>query len=169
MIKGEKIVLRACEPEDLDLLYEWENDTTMWNVTNTYIPFTRATLRKYLDSIQDIYSDKQLRLIILQDSKPVGMLDLFDYEPHHGRAGIGILIADSSDRGKGLATDALTALQRYSKEVLAMRILFCNVLESNRASRQLFEKCGFAQVGVKPKWHRSVDAYEDEIMYQILL
>ena len=169
MIKGEKIILRACEPEDLDLLYHWENDTTMWNVTNTYIPFTRATLRKYLDSIQDIYTDKQLRLIIHDTEKPVGMIDLFEYEPHHGRAGIGILIADAKDRGKGLANDAIVTLKRYCKDVLGMRLLFCNVLESNAASRQLFEKCNFGQVGVKPQWHRSADRYENEIMYQILL
>lgn len=169
MIKGEKIVLRACEPEDLDLLYQWENDTTMWNVTNTYIPFTRSTLRKYLDSVQDIYTDKQLRLILLHENRPLGMIDLFDYEPHHGRAGIGILIAETNDRAKGYASDTMNTLKRYCKEVLGMRILFCNVLESNHPSRNLFERSGFVQVGLKPQWHRTLDTYEDEIMYQILL
>src|SRR6478735_2119992 len=104
MIKGQKIILRASEPYDIDIMYQWENDVRSWHVTNTFIPFSKNTLQKYLESVQDIFSDKQLRLIILEKDVPIGMIDLFDYEPFHQRAGIGILIADEMNRNNGLAT-----------------------------------------------------------------
>lgn len=169
MIKGEKVILRACEPQDIEQLYQWENDTSVWHVTNTYIPFSRHTLQKYLDSIQDIYTDRQLRLIIETGGKPVGMIDLFDFEPYHLRAGIGILIAAETDRNNGLATDAISALKQYCRDVLAMRILFCNVLETNRPSLRLFEKCGFVNCGTKPNWHKSGEQLIDEHFLQIIL
>lgn len=169
MIKGEKTILRACEPGDIEQLYQWENDMSVWHVTNTYIPFSKHTLQKYLDSIQDIYTDRQLRLLIESDGKAVGMVDLFDFEPYHLRAGLGILIAAPGDRNNGLATDALETLKRYCKETLGMRILFCNVLESNLPSLRLFEKCGFQHCGIKPAWHRSGDTMVDEHFLQVIL
>lgn len=169
MIKGEKTVLRACEPQDLEQLYAWENDMSIWHVTNTYIPFSRHTLQKYLDSIQDIYTDRQLRLVIEHEGKAVGMIDLFDFEPHHLRAGIGILIADVHDRNTGLATDALNALINYCRKVIGMRILFCNILADNTPSLKLFEKCGFKVCGTKPGWHRSGNNTIDEHFLQINL
>jgi diamine N-acetyltransferase len=169
MIKGEKIILRACEPADLDMLYNWENNISIWHVTNTYIPFSKNTLQKYLESIQDIYSDKQLRLIIEYNSKPVGIIDLFDYEPFHQRVGLGILIASEEDRNHGLATDAIQALKTYCKKQLDIRILFCNVLENNQPSLRLFEKSGFAVCGKKPKWHKVNGELVDEYFLQVEL
>lgn len=161
--------MRACEPQDIDQLYQWENDTTVWHVTNTYIPFSKHTLQKYLDSIQDIYTDRQLRLIIESEGRAVGMLDLFDFEPYHLRAGIGILIAEQSDRDKGLATDAIEALKKYCKEFLGMRILYCNILANNTPSLRLFEKCGFTYCGTRTAWHRVGSQMIDEKIFQVIL
>ncbi|HYG52951.1 MAG TPA: GNAT family protein [Flavobacteriales bacterium] len=169
MIQGEKIRLRACEPADLDMLYNWENNVNIWHVTNTYIPFSKNTLQKYLESVQDIYSDKQLRLIIEFNNIPVGIIDLFEYEPFHQRMGLGILIADEQNRNHGLATDAIHTMKVYCKKHLDLRILYCNVLENNPASLRLFEKCGFTVCGKKPEWHKVNGEYVNEYFLQVVL
>ena len=38
------IRLRAIEPEDLDLLYQIENDSSLWDVGTTNVPYSRYTL-----------------------------------------------------------------------------------------------------------------------------
>lgn len=38
------IHLRAIEPEDLDVLYNIENDTEVWNVSTTNVPYSRYIL-----------------------------------------------------------------------------------------------------------------------------
>ncbi len=169
MIKGKNITLRAAEPTDAAIMYVWENDVSVWHVTNTYIPFSRSTLQKYLDSVQDIFTDKQLRLVIEQEGRAVGMIDLFDYEPFHCRAGVGILVANAEERNNGLGTYALETLKTYCKNQLGIRILFCNILENNNSSLRLFEKCGFSRVGCKPRWHKTTDGFLDEVMLQVEL
>ena len=100
-IEGRTIRLRAVEPGDVDLMYEWENDCDIWPVSGTTEPFSRHQLERFVERHQDIVGvlcDGQLRLIIetLLSSKPVGAIDLFEYDPIHRRAGIGILIYEQS-------------------------------------------------------------------------
>ena len=35
LLENERVCLRALEPEDLELLYRWENDSELWEVGNT--------------------------------------------------------------------------------------------------------------------------------------
>ena len=63
------ISLRALEPEDLDLLYRIENDDALWGVGITNVPYSRFLLHEFLSSSTgDIYTDKQVRLVIENES-----------------------------------------------------------------------------------------------------
>ena len=42
-IEGRTIRLRAVEPGDVDLMYEWENDYDIWPVSGTTEPFWSAS------------------------------------------------------------------------------------------------------------------------------
>jgi diamine N-acetyltransferase len=170
-LKYRKIVLRPLEPEDIDLLYKWENDIEIWEVSNTRAPFSRHVLAQYLqEAAKDIYETKQLRLIIENENgKPVGAIDLFDFEPYHLRAGVGILIHNKTDRNKGYATDALQALANYAFENLGLKQLFANITTDNAGSIGLFEKTGFVQVGVKKEWIKTVSGWKDEVLLQKFL
>jgi diamine N-acetyltransferase len=168
MLKGEYIYLRALEPEDIDLLYRWENDTENWLISNTQAPFSRFVLEQYIASAhQDIYSAKQLRLIICDvNNATVGSIDLFDFDPANLRAGIGILIADKENRGKGFAKEALALLVNYCFEVLNLHQLYCNITAGNEQSIALFEKQGFELVGTKKQWIRTSEGFTDELLLQ---
>jgi diamine N-acetyltransferase len=178
-LTGKKIQLRAIEPADIDILYSWENDTDHWNVSNTITPFSRHVLTQYIESAQlDIYTTKQLRLMIdeLSDSSPtatqhyktIGCIDLFDFEYNHQRAGIGILIADKLDRGKGFASEALTLITNYCFELLNLNQLYCNVTVDNEMSILLFKKHGFEITGVKKSWIREGNVFKDELLLQLI-
>ena len=79
------ISLRPLEPEDVETLYQWENNMEIWQVSNTKTPYSKYILAQYIkESVKDIYETKQLRLIIQnEDEIPVGAVDLFDFEPYH--------------------------------------------------------------------------------------
>ena len=170
-IEGRTIRLRAVEPGDVDLMYEWENDCDIWPVSGTTEPFSRHQLERFVERHQDIVGvlcDGQLRLIIetLLSSKPVGAIDLFEYDPIHRRAGIGILIYEQSDLGRGYASDAVETLCRYAHDTLRAHQLWCNVGADNEASLRLFRSAGFTQIGVKRDWLWRPDGYHDEVMLQ---
>jgi len=66
MTDNHHIHLRAMEPEDIDLLYRWENDKRIWPVSNTLAPFSRFALEQYvLNSDKDIFVSKEIRLMIV--------------------------------------------------------------------------------------------------------
>ena len=167
-LQGQHILLRAIEPADIDVLYQWENDEENWKVSSTQAPYSRFVLEQYIASAhQDIYSVKQLRLIICDpQNKPVGCIDLFDFEPNHLRAGIGILIADKSDRRKGYASEALNLLESYCFSTLNLHQLYCNITTDNEASVLLFQKHGFQITGIKRQWVRDGDVFKDELLMQ---
>ncbi len=166
-----KITLRPLEPEDIDLLYQWENNMEIWSVSNTKTPYSKYILVQYIkESAKDIYETKQLRLIIQNEKQePVGAVDLFDFEPYHLRAGVGILIHNIQDQNKGYATDTLTALSKYALEILGLKQLFANISADNLKSIYLFEKSGFEKVGVKGDWLKTRDGWKDEVLYQKIL
>lgn len=163
-----RITLRPLEPSDIDFLYLWENDLSIWELSNTKTPFSRHILEQYLmEADKDIYEAKQLRLIIQNDKlEVVGFIDLFDFDPYHLRAGVGILINYKQDRRKGYASDALNALCNYAREILGMRQLFANILDNNIASIQLFQNCGFKETGIKVDWVKSQSGWKDEAFFQ---
>jgi diamine N-acetyltransferase len=165
------IRLRALEPEDLELLYTWENNDTNWVYSNTVSPFSRFTLKRYIEnSHKNLYETGQLRLMIdhIEDKKTIGTIDLFEFDPFHKRAGIGILIADESYRRKGFAAMSLKCLIQYCFKTLHLHQLFCNILANNTVSIELFKKHGFVEIGKKKDWIQTDNGYLDEYMFQLL-
>ncbi len=172
-MNGMKVRIRALEPEDVETLYQWENDQQIWHLSNTITPMSRFTLEQYvLNAGQDLYATRQMRLMI-DLVKPengrttIGSIDLFEFEPAHRRAGVGILIHEDF-RGKGYASEALSLLINYAFETLHMHQLFCNISTDNPESIRLFESKGFSLVGTKKEWNLIRNRWFDESMFQLI-
>lgn len=169
-LENEKIRLRNLEPEDLELLYRWENDSSLWSVGNTVSPLSRYVLKEYIaESHRDIYDLKQLRLMIERaaDGIAIGLVDLFDFDPHHRRAGIGILV-DPLYQQQGFATEALSLLIRYAFSFLKLHQLYVHVPVRNEASKSLFSRSGFTVTGTFKEWLAAPEGYSDVWMMQLI-
>jgi len=166
------IRLRAPEPDDLDFLYQLENDPEQWAVSDVLpAPVSRHTLREYLRHTHTSLAEAgQLRLILEAAGEPVGTLDLYDYSALHQRAGVGIAVARAARR-LGYAEQALQVLLPYARTHLRLHQLYCTVSASNEASIKLFAKIGFFQVGVRRDWLRAGtgDGWQDAVEMQLLL
>lgn len=170
VLKGEQIHLRAIEPEDIHFLFKTENDTSFWEISSTQAPFSKYILEQYIaNSHQDIYTAKQLRLIIAENGSDdtVGIVDLFEFNPQHQRAGIGILILNEYQE-KGYASEALSMLIDYSFKTLNLHQLFANISSDNSSSLNLFKKFNFEKVGLKKEWIYTNSTYKDEILFQLI-
>ncbi len=173
LLQNELLNLRALEPTDLELLFNWENNTDIWNVSNTLAPFSKYILHQYIEnSHRDLFESKQLRLIIeLKDNltnEPIGTIDLFDIDFYHKRAGIGILIAEAKNRNKGYALTALKILHNYCYKHLALSQLYCNIDDDNHPSLQLFEKAGYKITGTRKMWKKTPTGWKDVFFLQHL-
>ena len=167
---GENVFLRAMEPADLQILYEWENATDNWTVSNTTAPFSKHILQKFIEtSSQDIYVNRQLRLMVGEKTtkKTVGAVDVFDFEPGNRRAGVGILI-DPAFRGKGYALESILLLKSYLFDIVMVHQIFCNIMKNNPASQRLFQRAGFEICGVKKDWVLTESGFIDEYILQCI-
>ena len=169
-LKGTHINLRALEPEDLEFLFQIENNEAFWEVSHTQAPFSKYLLKHYLENAHlDIFEAKQLRLIIEDNTSlcPIGMIDLFDFNPLHKRAGIGILIHPDFQKN-GFASEALQLLINYSFTHLQLHQLFANITFDNSNSTALFLKHSFKKIGTKKDWILNKGIYKDEILFQLI-
>lgn len=169
-LKGENIYLRALEPEDLDFVYEIENDTSLWVLSDTQTPYSRFLIKQYLENAQqDIFEAKQLRLAICTlEGIAIGLIDVFDFDIKNRRAGIGILIKDKVNRYKGIGKEALDLLVTYCFKTLHLHQVYANISEMNSASLNLFENNGFKKIGLKRDWSFDGQQFSNEYILQRL-
>ena len=166
----KQIKLRAVEPEDLELLYEWENTPELWAVGSTLAPYSRKQIYDYVSSYTaDIYAERQLRLMITDadTGDTVGTADLTDFSPSDMRAQVGILI-DARYQRQGYGSATLRALMEYARTTLQLHQLYAIIPADNSASLSLFRFAGFRTSGRLRSWLRRNGAYTDAIIEQVL-
>ena len=168
-LKGKNIFLRALELEDINYLFSIENNEKYWSISDSQIPFSKYLLNRYLkNSDMDIYEAKQLRLVIADfQNITIGLIDLFDIDFKNNRAGVAIIINEKM-RSNGFAKEALELLIKYSKTHLSLHQLYCNILEDNTHSVNLFKSVEFKQVGLKKDWIKFDGKYKNELLLQLI-
>jgi len=152
------IKLRKLEPSDLPFLYQWENDASAWADASIHNPLSRQDLRDYIASTTgDIYSDRQLRLIIEEEEATMGCIDLFDFDIRNRKAAIGMYIAPEF-RGRGVGKQALLLLEEYAFVQLSLRMLYAIIATRNAACSTLYSHAGYEPSSPLKGWTLESDA-----------
>ena len=167
-LEKEGIKLRAPEPEDLEVMFRFENSTDVWEMSNTTGPYSRFQLKQYIEQSQnDLFADRQLRLMIENGAgQTVGIIDVCCYDPLHNRAEVGIMV-DKAFRGQGIGMKALSLLEEHCFHYLGVHQLFAYIAEKNLPCRKLFAACGYKENAVLKDWmHTSGGGYTDVLIVQ---
>ena len=168
------IRLRALEPEDLDMLYRLENDRDMWDVGITNTPYSRYALHNFIATATgDIYTDRQVRLMVTKDSEAsseqtLGMADLFNFDPAHRRAEVGIVIAKAY-RQCGYARQALNQLHSYAHRTLHLHQVYAIVSTGNLPAIRLFRSLEYVESAHLCQWLFNGNCYTDAVVMQKIL
>ena len=165
-LKNETLKLRPLEEEDLNLLYEWENDSANWQYTNTLMPYSKHTLLEYIRNCKtDFLSQESLKLVIeLADCTAVGTLDVFNIDHFNGRAELGVFL-DSKYRGNGYATTAYNLFKDYAFNYLGWKNLYSIVPKKNSPMHAVMHRTGFLSSGTLKNWIKVSCEYEDAEIY----
>ena len=129
-----------------------------------------APLYDYVaNSTGDIYSDKQVRLIIEnEDHETVGLVDLTNFDPKHLRAEIGLVI-EKPMRRRGYASDALTLLHQYARHTLHLHQVFAIVSTDNTGTIRLLSNQGYEETARLQQWIYDGIGFHDAVMMQKFL
>ncbi len=170
LFENDLIKLRALEPEDLDALFRWENDSDLWTYGTTLAPYSKFALRDYISEARhDIFQSRQLRLMVVlkENDSTIGTIDLYDFDPMNLRAGVGILL-DATYRGRGIGKQVLKLIQDYAFTFLLLRQLYAHVPQNNIISMKLFSDCGYEQTGSLKQWLKCSDHFDDVNVLQLI-
>ena len=114
------------------------------------------------------FVDGTLQLAALDGDQLVGCIDLYNYDPIHRRAEVGIVI-DKAFRRQGYAHAALQALDILCRDTLKLHQLYCDIVASHTTSLHLFESNGYVRIGCMREWVQVGETYQDVIRYQKIL
>lgn len=149
ILKGKKVILRAVEEEDIEMLRELTNSPDFEKmIVGWSFPVSKKDQQKWFEDCKNDLSRIRYTIVTEEDG-PVGMIGLRDIDWKNGSAsGLGMRIAKKEIRTKGLATDAWMTLMRYAFYELRLNRINGCALSYNKASLRVCEKVGFKVEGV---------------------
>lgn len=164
------MILRALEPEDLQALYQLENDPAMQACTSSPGFLSHEVLRQYIRSQagQNAFETGQLRLAICRKDNPhqlIGTVDLFDISATDRRAEVGIAVLPPYRRG-GVARTALSLLRDFAYTHLGLHQLYALTTAANVASCALFLGAGYEHTATLKSWFYKAQKYDDALVFQ---
>lgn len=168
-LRGKKVLLRAVEEEDLEMLRVLTNDPEYEKmIVGWAFPVSRKDQEEWFANCKN--DEHRLRYtIVTEEDGPVGMIGLRDIDWKNGVAsGLGMRIAKKEIRTKGLATDAWMALMRYAFEELRLNRINGSALEYNAISQHVCKKVGFKEEGRQRQAIYKNGKYHDLILFGCL-
>lgn len=166
-IYGKKVVLRAMEPEDCELVRDMFNDPEIENlVVGWAFPLSKYGQQKWYEKH---FADQDFRFIIeTAEDGAVGVATLLDIDWKNRMAEHGIKLANKERRGKGIGTDAVMAIMRYAFDELGLNRLNGSWFPENVASKNMYMKCGWKEEGVRRNYVYKRGAWRDLVMTGVL-
>ncbi len=162
--------LRALEPEDLSVLYETENDMSIWDAGGTNVPYSRHVLLDYIANARaDIYADCQVRLMAdNEQGETVGMVDLVNFDPRHRRAELGI-VTRQAFRHQGYGTSMVRQMINYARHTVHLHQVYAIVAYDNEYCLSLLKNVGFKEVACLDDWLYDGSTYKAALQLQLIL
>jgi putative acetyltransferase len=156
------IQIRPAEAEDGAVLSKWLSDPQILR----WFPMQDA--REVEDSIRIWMSYIKLRACFTATVKgePAGMSILYiqPYKKFSHQSLFAIIVGEGF-RGQGIGTALLEHTQHKAKETFNIEILHLEVYKGNPAIH-LYERMGFQEYGVHPRFLKVGDEYIDKILMQ---
>jgi len=167
--EGRLVRLRAREPEDESLLYQWFNDPEVTQFLSMRYPVSHRTEREFLESQnQPGYGNASFAVVKKADGVLIGGASLAETHPEMRSATLGIAIGDKACWDGGYGTDTMRVLCRFGFEHMNLHRIELEVYALNERARHVYEKVGFRLEGCRRQAHFKYGRYMDGYMMGLL-
>ena len=167
-IYGKKVILRAMEERDCELACEMFNDPEIEKlVTGWAFPLSAFAQDQWFRN-HTTDPNQQHYVIETMEGETIGTVSLLDIDWKNRKAGVGVKIATSQNRGNGYGTDALMAILRYAFDELNLHRIDSSWLSYNKRSEAMQRNCGFREEGIRREYLFKDGAYHDLVIAGIL-
>jgi RimJ/RimL family protein N-acetyltransferase len=169
LVRGERVYLRAVEPEDADLIHGWYAHADTARLMGEW-PRSRARRRADADSATREAGRDWFAYIIclIADDRPIGRADVFEVDRVNGSAGFGMAIGEHDERGKGYGTDAVNAILDFCFGQLRLERVWLVTDSVNERAQHVYEKAGMVHEGRLRQAFYQDGVFQDDIRMAIL-
>jgi len=165
---GDRIYLRALEPEDAPALKQFISDPEVTRTLMAYRPYTIAQELEFIERATKQDNDIVLGIATKSEDKLIGTTGLHRIDWRDRRTEFGILIGAKDEWNKGYGTDATRTIVRYAFETLNLNRVGLRVYEHNPRAMRAYEKAGFRKEGVLRQEAFREGRYWDTIIMGVL-
>jgi ribosomal-protein-alanine N-acetyltransferase len=168
-VRGERVYLRALEPEDVEHVHRWYEHADTARLMGE---MPRSLAHRRADAEGDVSKAGRdwfsFAICLLTDDRPIGRADIFEIDRINGSAGFGIAIGEHDQRGAGLGTDAVNALADFCFGQLRLERLWLITDSVNARAQRVYEKAGFVREGVLRRAFYQDGVFQDDIRMAML-
>ncbi len=146
MLKGEKVILRAEEREDVKRLYELTRNVDLVVLSDgQWRPEPLAQWEKKFD--KRLEDADIARFVIEVDGTVIGGIGLHHRERRNGAAQFGVGIYDPEYLGQGYGRDAIGTLLGWAFQIQNYRRIWLETLALNERAVRSYHALGFVEEG----------------------
>lgn len=167
-IYGKRVILRAMEMEDCEMVRKMFNDPELENLVVGYaFPISQYAQEKWFESH---YNDQNNFRFIIEtpEDGAIGIATLTDIDWKNRHATHGIKLFKKEVRTKGIGTDTVMAIMRYAFDELQLNRLNGSWFDDNLPSKNMYMKCGWKEEGVKREYVFKRGKYRDLTIVGVL-
>ncbi|HLZ68356.1 MAG TPA: GNAT family protein [Dehalococcoidia bacterium] len=170
MLRGEKVVLRSLEREDLPAQWAWNNDleTEVAGGGDPPMPQPLARLQADFDREAAKGGRDDANFAIETEGKLIGACGLFNWNAADRTCELGIGIGDKAYWGRGYGRDAVRTLVEYAFRYRNQRKVFLRVWGNNERGIRSYRSVGFVEEGRLREHVWSAGRYVDLVYMGVL-
>lgn len=168
-IQGKKVILRAIEEKDLEILHKWANDPEIWYMLGGWhFPSSMDYMKKWFENLKDDPLNQRFA-VDASGTGLIGTANLTDIDWKNNHAFHGMMLGDKDIRGKGYGIDTIMTIMRYAFEELHLERLDGSMIEYNEISLNIYcKKCGWKEEGRQRNWYFRKNRYWDKILVGVI-
>jgi RimJ/RimL family protein N-acetyltransferase len=139
-----RVILRQLDvPSDQQVFEHWLSDPHGRNFFLPRLPTGSETCGEFLAR-----NAEHIAIVMRTDKTPIGAVAFLHHDPIHRRAELRKIIGDPAARRQGYAREATRLWIRFGFEVLGLRKIYLDTLDTNLRNIRLNESLGFVVEGI---------------------
>ena len=167
MLKGDKVILRAVEREDMKRFHELERNVDLVLLGDgLWQPVPLAAFEKDFD--KDLDQEEKSFFAIEVDGVLIGGCGLHHRNRRNSSTQFGIGIYDPEYIGKGYGRDAIRTLLRWAFHTQNYRRVWLETLACNERAIRSYKSLGFVEEGRLREHAFFEGRYVDDVMMGLL-
>lgn len=149
MLKGERVILRAIERNDLPQLWAYNNDVEveLAGGGDPPMPQSLARLEADFDRSASQGGRDNASFVIEVEGQVIGQCGLHNFDMTARTCELGIAIGNKAYWGRGFGREAVALLVDYAFRQRNLRKVWLRVLGKNERAMSTYRACGFEEEG----------------------